>query len=272
MTNIKNWGYLLLLALFVSACGNSARTEATEEEAAEETTTEQEAPPAHNTLTAEEEAAGWQLLFDGKTIEGWHNYGKETIGSSWVIEDEALHLTAEKDEEGIYRTSDGGDIVSANTFENFEFQLEWKLTDCGNSGIMYLVQESDQYNEPWKTGPEMQILDAVCHPDGKIETHRASDLYDLIAADPVTVKPAGEWNQVRIIINNGRLEHWLNGEKVVETALWTDEWNAMVAGSKFGPEGSDYAPDFGTYRSGHIALQDHNDAMVWFRNIKIREL
>jgi cytochrome c len=131
---------------------------------------------------------------------------------------------------------------------------------------------SEDYHSPWLTGPEMQILDNSCHPDGKIITHRAGDLYDFIAGDSTAVKPAGEWNQVRIIAKGAHIEHWLNGTKMVEVDMDTPEWEAMVAASKFGPDGSDPAPDFAKMREGHICLQDHNDAKVWFRNIKIKAL
>lgn len=261
------YSLLFMGSLGLTACSNQTPAEDSQAATPTEEATSPPDTPAHNTLTAEEEAAGWRLLFDGKSTDGWHNYGTTTIGSSWVVEDDALHLTAEKDEEGIWRTADGGDILTDDQFENFELQLEWKLTPCGNSGIMYLVEESDQYDYPWQTGPEMQVLDAECHPDGKIEKHRAGDLYDMIAADPVTVRPAGEWNQVRVIVNNGQLEHWMNGEKVVETTIFTDSWREMIANSKFVE-----FPGFGTVQKGHIALQDHNDAKVWYRNIKIREL
>ena len=224
------------------------------------------APPTANTLTAAEQKAGWKLLFDGQSTKGWHNFGKSTIGSSWKVQDDALMLDVVAREEGGWQAADGGDIVTEKEYENFELRLEWKIAACGNSGIMFNVVESDAYDYPWQTGPEMQVLDNTCHPDASIVTHRAGDLYDMITASPETVRPSGEWNRVRIRIKDGQLEHWLNGRKVVETTLFNKAWEKMIAESKFKDmEG------FGQARKGRIALQDHGDR-VWFRNIKILEL
>lgn len=222
--------------------------------------------PAPNTLTKAEEAAGWRLLFDGQTTKGWRNYRKESIGSSWKVVNGALMLDAQKDPNGGWQAKDGGDIVFEDEFENFELRLEWKIMPCGNSGIMYLVHESDAYDYPWMTGPEMQVLDNTCHPDARIDKHRAGDLYDLIACQYETVKPAGSWNSVRLIKQGDRVEHWLNGRKVVAFTMGDKAWKEMLANSKW----KDFS-DFGTYRKGRIALQDHGD-VVWFRNIKVREL
>ncbi|MBX2926945.1 MAG: DUF1080 domain-containing protein [Saprospiraceae bacterium] len=224
------------------------------------------APTPVNTLSEAERKAGWKLLFDGQSFKGWRNYGKKTIGSSWKIDDGAIHLDAQKNPDGGWQAPDGGDIITDGVFENYELRLEWKIGPCGNSGIIYNVEESDKYQYPWQTGPEMQVLDNTCHPDAKIRTHRAGDLYDLIECKYETVKPAGEWNRVRLVVNKGKLEHWLNGRKVVETEMWTDQWRKMIAASKFKD-----MPGFGTVRKGHLCLQDHGDP-VWYRNIKIKIL
>jgi len=214
---------------------------------------------AQNTLTSAEKKAGWKLLFDGKTTQGWHNYNSQQAGAAWKVADGTLYLDS-KSQEG------RGDLATAEEYENFELSLEWKIDSCGNSGIMFNVVEDPQYRTPWLTGPEMQILDNNCHPDAKIIKHRAGDLYDMISCAKETVKPAGEWNQIRLVSNKQQYEFWLNGTKVVTFSMHTPEWEAMVKGSKFKA-----MPAFGKARKGHLVLQDHGDK-VWFRNIKIRTL
>ena len=221
---------------------------------------------ANNTLSDLQKAAGWKSLFDGKTLTGWRNFRKQTIGKSWVIKDEAIHLNATPKSDGGWQVKDGGDIMTDSEYENFEFELEWKIGDCGNSGIIYNVVESDEYDYVWQTGPEMQVLDNVCHPDTRFMTHRAGDLYDMIACKYENVKPAGDWNKVRLVSNKGKVEHWLNGHKLVSFEMHNDEWTEMIANSKFKD-----MPGFGKAKKGHISLQDHGDR-VWYRNIRIKEL
>ncbi|MBT8221186.1 MAG: DUF1080 domain-containing protein [Bacteroidia bacterium] len=228
-------------------------------------TKERPQPIKDNSLSAHELDAGWKLLFDGQTSKGWHNFNKNTIGTGWKVIDGALTLDAFK-KDGQWQPKDGGDIISDEEFENFELSLEWKIAPCGNSGIMFNVVESEDYDYPWLTGPEMQVLDNVCHPDAKIPTHRAGDLFDMISCKYETVKPAGEWNHARIVIDNGTLQHWLNGRKVVETEMFTPQWEEMITNSKFKD-----MPAFGKSRRGKISLQDHGDRVA-FKNIKIREI
>jgi cytochrome c len=212
-----------------------------------------------NVLSTTERDAGWTLLFDGASIsDHWHKYNTDSLNRNWVIDDNTIHFNPDH--------GDGGDLTSNRSYEDFELKLDWRIQDCGNSGIMYNVQEGADYDHPWLTGPEMQILDATCHPDGKIDKHRAGDLYDLIECGTVTVKPAGEWNSIKIISNEGDYEFWQNDVKVVSFTMHTAEWDAMVAGSKFVE-----MPDFGKFTSGKIVLQDHTDR-VWFKNIKIKNL
>ncbi len=217
-----------------------------------------------NTLTAKEKKQGWKLLFDGKTLSGWHNFNSDKTGEAWEVVDGTIHLN-KKQQEG-FQVKGGGDIVTAGEFENFELRLEWKIAPCGNSGIIFNVTESTQYQYVWQTGPEMQVLDNTCHPDAKIEKHRAGNLYDLIQSPKESVKPANEWNLAVIKLNKGHLQFWLNGVKQVETKMFTPEWNAMIKGSKFKD-----MPAFGKSKKGHISLQDHGD-LVWYKNVKIREL
>jgi cytochrome c len=221
-------------------------------------------PPVANTLSDSEKAEGWRLLFDGKSTAGWRTFRSDRIGSAWKVRDGALYLDNSKKKD--WQTVGGGDIVTSDEFENYELSLEWKLQKCGNSGIIFNVVENDRYDYVWQTGPEMQVLDNICHPDGRIEKHRAGDLYDLIESRFVAVNPAGEWNQARIVANKGRYEFWLNGYEVVEFDMNTPEWKELIRNSKFRE-----MPDFGVSKKGRIALQDHGD-QVWFRNIKIREL
>ena len=212
-------------------------------------------------LSEKEKAEGWKLLFDGKTTTGWRNYNSNKIGAGWRVADGVLYVDSKKEGQ-----SSGGDIITDGEFENFELSLDWKIAPCGNSGIIFNVVEAPRYKYTFLTGPEMQVLDNACHPDAKIDKHRAGNLYDLIESKTVSVHPAWEWNQARIISNKGHLELWLNDVKQVETEMFTPQWEAMIKTSKFKD-----MPDFGKARKGHIALQDHGD-QVWFKNIKIREL
>ncbi len=221
-------------------------------------------PTPPNILTAEEVAQGWKLLFDGQTTKGWKGYNSENPGSAWKIQDGALMLDNRNKQEG--RIIGGGDIMTEEEYQDFEFTLEWKIESGGNSGIIYYVVEDEQYDYTWQTGLEMQVLDNVRHPDGRIETHRAGDLYDLISSKFVAANGPDTWNKIRIVSKGGEVSHWMNGYEVVTFEMHNQVWNEMIAKSKFKD-----MPDFGQARSGHIALQDHGDR-VWFRNIKIKPL
>jgi Domain of Unknown Function (DUF1080) len=209
---------------------------------------------------------GWISLFDGQSLKGWHTYGKGSVGSAWSVDSGAIHLSAPNNKK-IYQTKGGGDIVTDDEFDNFDFVCDWKISKAGNSGIIFYVHEdTSKYKETWNTGPEMQVLDNAGHPDAKIPKHRAGDLYDLISCSQETVKPWGEWNHAEIKCVNGKLDLFLNGVNVVSTTLWDDNWKKLIAGSKFKD-----MPDFGTFKKGHIALQDHGND-VWYKNIMIKKL
>lgn len=214
------------------------------------------------TLTKKEQKQGWKLLFDGKSFAGWHKYNGKEVGNAWVVQDGAMMLVGKNDRAG----KTAGDLITDEEFENYELSIEWKVAKNANSGILFNVKEDAKYTAPYHTGPEMQVLDNDGHPDGKIKTHRSGDLYDLISCSTETVKPVGEWNQVRLIVNNGKSEFHLNGTKVVEFEMFNDQWKAMIAKSKF-----KNMKEFGTVRVGRLCLQDHGDE-VWYRNIKIRKL
>ena len=202
---------------------------------------------------------GWITLFDGSNITGWHSYGKDRASDRRKITEGTLSIDTSN--------KAGGDLVTNAEYGNFDLKLEWKIAPKGNSGIIFYVNEdTSKYKATYNTGAEMQVLDNDGHPDGKIIKHRSGDLYDLISCSKETVKPVGEWNEVEIRSKDGKLDFFLNGTNVVSTNLWDDNWKKMVAGSKFKT-----MPGFGIYNKGKIALQDHGD-MVWYRNIKIKEL
>jgi type 1 glutamine amidotransferase len=211
---------------------------------------------AAGSLTAAEREAGWQSLFDGKTGAGWRSFRGEAFpAEGWEIEDGSLHKVA---------GAGGGDLVTTGTWADFEFRFEWRVAEGANSGVMFRVDEEHDY--PWQTGAEYQILDDERHADGKEPRTSAASLYALVAGEGKRLSPVGEWNHGRILVIGNHAEHWLNGVKVVEYEIGSDDWNALVGASKFAS-----MPDFGLRPSGHIALQDHGDD-VWFRNLAIRDL
>ncbi|HOC18193.1 MAG TPA: DUF1080 domain-containing protein [Vicinamibacterales bacterium] len=219
-----------------------------------------------NTLTGAEKKQGWVLLFNGVDFDGWRQCNGTAMPANWVIEDGAMKVfTAPGRKPG---QGAGGDILyGVRKFRNFELSIDWKTEKAGNSGIFYNVREVP--GQPiYYAAPEVQVLDNVDATDNKIPSHLAGSLYDMLAADPKTVKPAGEWNTIVIRVENGKVTHTQNGSKVVEYTLWTPEWDQLVENSKFKT-----FPGFteGIAREGYIGLQDHGYA-IWFRNVKIREL
>lgn len=209
---------------------------------------------APNTLSGEERAGGWRLLFDGLSTDQWRGYRADTFPDGWVIEDDALH-----------RAAPAGDIITVDQFEDFDLRLEWKVDDGpGNSGIFFRV--SEDHDRVWETGPEMQVLNNAVHPDGRSPETAAGSNYALHAPPRDLTRPVGEWNEVRILVLGAHVELWLNGEQAAEYELWSEDWERRVAASKFAT-----MPRYGRNRRGHLALQDHGDP-VWYRNIKVREL
>jgi hypothetical protein len=197
---------------------------------------------------------GWTPLFDGKDLSQWRNYGETELGDGWRVEDGTLVLAE----------AGAGDIVTRQSYGDFELELEWRIAEGGNGGIFILVNEDD--NPIYHNAPEVQILDNERHSDREIDSHRSGSLYDLVASHPSSHKPQGEWNTIRIRLEDGLLNIWQNGVPTTTLVIGSSAWNTLVANSKFADwEG------FGASKGGRIGLQDHGDK-VWFRNIRIREL
>ncbi len=196
----------------------------------------------------------WQSLFDGKAITEWHGFKTPgAVPAGWTVENGA-----------ITRVGSGDDLVTNKEYANFELELDWKLLAKGNSGIIYRVDPKGEVT--YRSGPEMQILDDAGHPDGKSRLTSAGADYALYPSPTGALKPVGEWNSIRLLVNGNHVEHWLNGQKVVTYELGSADWVAKVKASKFKEW-----PEYGQTKRGYIALQDHGDR-VWFRNIRIREL
>ena len=217
---------------------------------------------APNALSPEEHKEGWRLLFDGKTLEGWSGFQREDVPPVWRVRDGALVLAKLA---GDTPGPDRGDLRTVDVFENFELRLQWAVAPGGNSGVFFFVREGvDQ--RIWRAAPEVQVLDDPRHRDGLLESHRAGALYDIYPPTCNALKPPGEYNDQRLIVRNGRVEHWLNGYRVVQYELDSDDFKARLARSKFQD-----APYFAKQRRGHLALQDHGDE-IRFRSIRVREL
>ncbi|MDQ2833436.1 MAG: DUF1080 domain-containing protein [Acidobacteriota bacterium] len=221
-----------------------------------------------NTLTQQEKTDGWQLLFDGKDLNGWHSYLEQGTGKDWSVQDGAIMLKKNNSDPA----KDYADLVTDGEFANFDLKLQWKAKPCIDSGVMFYVQESPKYKQAYDTGLEMQIADLSCTvPDSREILRRSGDLYGLISSTVNTVKAAGEWNQLEIIANHEHVQLVQNGREI-STQLGDDAWRQLVAHSKFAKW-----PDFGTFRNGHISLQgteDKGDSQIklYFRNIKIKRL
>ncbi len=253
MKKIEFLSVLLMILIITGSCKSKTPKQGD--------TTKQE----EMTATTEGSEEGWTVLFDGTSTAGWRGYGKDKFPEKgWVIEDGSLKCIGSGEGEA---GGQGGDIIYDKKFKDFRLKLEWKISEGGNSGIFYLAEENA--DPIWKSAPEMQVLDNAKHPDallGKDGNRKAGSLYDLIPAVPQNSKPAGEWNEVEIMVYQGTVVHKMNGETVLEYHLGTPDWDKLIAGSKFAE-----FPNFGKYREGYIGLQDHGND-VWFRNIRILEL
>jgi len=228
---------------------------------------------APNTLSAAERAAGWRLLFDGSTFDGWRGLGYDSVPSAhWKIENGAIKKVPTGQ---VARLPDGqpaagGDLMTKDVFRDFELAWDWKIATAGNSGVKYNVSEElsiAQAPNHAALGFEYQLLDDSLSDDNQLPSHLAGALYDLIAPNASKrLMPVGQWNASRLVFRGNHGEHWLNGSKVVDFDLGTPRMDSLLAKSKYRR-----IPHFADRRTGHIVLQDHGDE-VYFRNIKIRTL
>jgi hypothetical protein len=230
------FGAIVLFLSAFPACGAVAQGEA-----------------AMNTLSPAEQSAGWRLLFDGRTTNGWHAYSSPAMPAGWQVEEGALTRVAE-----------AADIVTNDQFKNFELSIDWRIAPGGNSGIFYRAAPGSK--EIYYSAPEMQVLDDAKHPDGQSQLTSAGAAYGLYPAPRRVVEPAGQWNTARILVNGNHVEHWLNGRKIVSYDLGSVDWLQRVANSKFKEW-----PEYGKAAKGFIGLQEHG-SRVAFRNIKVRVL
>jgi hypothetical protein len=230
---------------------------------------------------------GYVAIFDGTTFNGWHGYGKDGVPGKWIIEDGAIKFNGSGGGEA--QENDGGDIIFAHKFKNFELSFEWKISKGGNSGAFYLAQEittkdkngNTRFEPIYISAPEYQLLDNENHPDAKQGVNgnrQAASLYDMIPAVPQNAKPFGEWNQATITVFKGSVFHAQNGETVVEYHLWTPQWTELLQASKFKEGSKDFPVAFellnncgGPNHEGYIGFQDHGDD-VWIRNIRVKVL
>ncbi len=213
-------------------------------------------PDKTNTLSDAERAAGWQLLFDGESLDGWRGYQRDSAPEGWTVKDGALHFRGE--------APNSTSILTTDQFDHFELRLEWKIAPEGNSGIIYRATEVA--GSAARSGLEYQVLDNAVHAGDSAPEREAGALYGLYAPSQDVTRPVGEYNEARIVVRGSHVEHWMNGTKLLETEIGSESWTKRMAESKF----ADW-PHFAEATTGHIVLQDHNHP-VWYRDIKLRPL
>ena len=272
-----------LMMCYFTSCGGGKKTDEAAADATTEAETEAAVPeyklldlPTVDLSTFPKDADGWITMFDGKTLNGWRGYDRTDVPNAWEVNDGAIHIKGSG--AGEAGAKDGGDLVFAHKFKNFELEWEWKVAKGANSGVFIMIQEVE--GQPsYISAPEFQILDNANHPDaklGKDGNRMSASLYDMIPAKPQNSKPFGEWNKSKIMCYKGTVVHYQNDESVVEYHLWTQQWKEMLDKSKFSKDKWPLAYELllncgGTNKKGFIGLQDHGDD-VWYRNIKIKIL
>ncbi len=211
-------------------------------------------PMTENGLSAADRSVGWTSLFNGSDMDQWRVY-KEDHMEGWKVENGLMKAMG----------THNADIITKDTFSNFELALEWSIAEGANSGIFFNVRESPEYESVYHTGPEYQLLDDHAYPkSNKVNVSSAN--YDVHAPTVDVSRPSGTWNTTRLIVNNNKVEHWLNGQKTVSYELYSDDWKQRIAKSKWKNLDS-----YARYQSGHLALQDHG-GIIQFRNIRVRRL
>jgi len=271
----RNFMYVLVgaIGLTVASCATKNATTATK--GTDSPAYEVLELPKVSLKDFKKNSAGAYVLFDGSSLNGWRGYGKDHVPSKWGIDNGTLKFS--KTPAGV-QNPEGGDLIFAHDFKNFELEFEWKISQGGNSGTFFLAKEIK--DQPiYISSPEFQLLDNENHPDAKMGVdgnRKSSSLYDMIPAKPQNAFPAGEWNRAKIVVNKGKVTHYQNDEKVVEYELWTPEWTQLLEASKFSKEKWPLAFDLlnnvgGKTKSGVIGFQDHGDD-VWLRNITVKEL
>jgi len=198
--------------------------------------------------------AGWKPLFDGKSTSGWRGYKTQDVPAGWKVVDSVL-----------VKEGKSADLVTKDQYGDFDLEFDWKLAPGGNAGVLY--RGTEEYDHIYWSAPEYQLLDDANAPDGKSRLTSAAAAYALYPPPAGIVKPAGEWNSSRIVVNGAHVEHWLNGQKVVQYELWSPDWEAKVKASKF----KDW-PNYGRAKRGYIAIQGDHDGALALRNIKLRTL
>lgn len=205
-------------------------------------------------LTAEQRAAGWRSLFDGTSTSAWRGYKGQSLPAGWSVVDGILT-----------KTGSANDIITKDKFGNFELALDWKIAPGGNSGIFY--RGTEEYDHIYWSAPEYQLLDDALHPDGQSRLTSAGADYGLYPSPAGVVKPAGQWNSTLIVIDGNHVQHWMNGQKLLEYDFGSPDWQAKVKASKFAAY-----PNYGRASSGYIGIQGDHDGTLWLRDIRIREI